>query len=218
MIRSASFAPVRPRSATIVDHGVGNIRSLVKLFESIDTPVDVVDAPEGIAGASRLVLPGVGHFSAAAGELKRRGLTDALRRRVLEDGVPLLGICLGMHLLGTGSEEGEGEGLGWIDARAARFRFTGELAGFKSPNMGWRTVTAAEGAALFPPDPERPWRFYFAHSYHLICRDPTVVVAHASHGHAFAAAVRREHVWGVQFHPEKSHGHGRRLLDAFSRL
>lgn len=218
MTETAPLPPIRHRGATIVDYGVGNIRSLIKLFESLDAPVDLASTPGQIARSSRLILPGVGHFSAAMAELGRRDLVEALNRRVLNDGVPLLGICLGMHLLGTGSEEGAGDGLGWIDAAAVRFRFDGELAGFKSPNMGWRTVAAAEGAELFSAAPERPCRFYFAHSYHLVCRDPGMAVAHATYGYSFVAAVRQDNIWGVQFHPEKSHGHGRRLLDAFSRL
>lgn len=201
---------------TIVDCGIGNMGSLINMFARLDIEAQTADHPSALASATGIVLPGVGQFATAIRELRRRGFAEALAERTLGEGIPLLGVCLGMQMLCRGSEEGGEAGLGWIDADIVRFRFpTG--AEERVPNMGWRNVLPAMPSPLFP-EQNGPWRFYFAHSYHARCRDPGVVSATTHHGFSVPAAIASGNVHGVQFHPEKSHRHGLRLLEAFVQL
>jgi len=201
-------------SVTIVDYGLGNLRSLCKMFERLDVPTVVTADPEAVLKASRLVLPGVGNFRHGAAELHARGLTEALRQRVLVGGVPALGICLGMQLFGRASEEGEGRGLAWFDAVARRL----PADRMKVPNMGWHVLDFRRSSRFFP-EMERPWRFYFVHGYHLdMATEPAdAVVATVCGDLAVTAVVERDNLLGVQFHPEKSHSFGFRLLATFAR-
>lgn len=199
---------------TVIDYGAGNIGSLVKIFEKIGATVTVAETAEQVAAAERIVLPGVGHFARAMETLRERGLVDALNERVRNDRVPFLGICLGMQLMARHSEEGDAPGLGWIDADCVRFDISGKDDTLKVPNMGWRHIAPPDGHPLFPPL-DRPWRFYFVHSYHMKVTDPGEVLATSDHGGAFTAAVAKDNMLGVQFHPEKSHRFGMTFLERF---
>jgi glutamine amidotransferase len=171
--------------------------------------------PEVVAGADRLVLPGVGSFDAGMDRLRETGLLPLLRRRVLDEGTAILGLCLGMQLLARRSEEGAGEGLGWVDAEVVRFRFDEGRERLKVPHMGWNRLRVRAAHPLFAGMGEET-RFYFAHSYHLRLADDSLALADAEYGYPFVAAVARENVAGVQFHPEKSHGFGLRLFRNFA--
>jgi imidazole glycerol-phosphate synthase subunit HisH len=202
---------------TIIDYGVGNIASIAKMMQKAGARVELTDRPEAVLAAERLLLPGVGAFDACAKALQaRQGLPEAIKERVIANGVPLLGICVGMQLLASGSEEGTCGGLGFIAGRARRFDFS-ELpanGALRVPHMSWSVIEPAPGSRLFP-DSTHPRRFYFVHSYHVVPEDSGKVAAWASYGVRFTAAVESDNIFGVQFHPEKSHSFG---LDLFRRF
>lgn len=201
------------RSVTIVDYGMGNLHSLVKKFRRIGADPVVSSDPVEVAAADRLVLPGVGHFGQAMQNLEGSGLRRALEETVTQRGAPILGICLGMQLFAKRSEEGDSEGLRWLDADVVRLRVSDALR-FKVPHMGWNTMDTKMESALTRGLPQAP-AFYFAHSYHLVCRDLSDVSGETVYDVPFPAAVRRNNIYGVQFHPEKSHDVGEALLENF---
>ncbi len=201
----------------VVDFGAGNLRSVVNAFDAIGQKVHVTSEPRDLAGAAGIVLPGVGAFERIT-YLERLQFLDALREEVLGKGTPYLGICLGMQFLGReGFESGVHKGLGWISGVVQRIE-TGDRR-FRVPHIGWNSVSLGRSSPLFDglgPEPV----FYFVHGYHLVV-DPSAaedVVATCRHGTELTAAVQRENVFGVQFHPEKSQQNGLRLLENFVRL
>jgi imidazole glycerol-phosphate synthase subunit HisH len=201
----------------IVDYGMGNVGSIQNMLLRIGAETVVTSDPGTLAAAERIILPGVGHFDRAVESLERLGLTEELHKLVLRQGRLVLGICLGMQLLGRGSEEGVLPGLGWIAADTVRFRFEGEHAQLKVPHMGWSAVVPSRQSALLAdlgPDP----RFYFVHSYHVRCDHEEDVLAMANYGFPFHAAVGRGNILGTQFHPEKSHRFGLRVLKNFVEM
>jgi len=201
------------KNVTVVDYGMGNLRSVERRLRAVGAAPGVSADPERVAAADRLVLPGVGHFAMAMRRLEQSGLKEALEVAVHGRGVPILGICLGMQLFARHSEEGDARGLGWLDADVVRFR-VGDTVRFKVPHMGWNGMQSLRAHRLtdgLPPDAE----FYFVHSYHLVCRDPGDVLGETTYESPFPSAVARGNVLGVQFHPEKSHGAGRALLAGF---
>jgi len=168
-----------------------------------------------IASAERIVLPGNGAFDACMRNLRASGLLPTLERRVLAEGVPLLGICVGAQMLGHGSEEGREAGLGWLDLRVKRFV---ARPGLRVPHMGWNTVQAVQSGHALVAGLGDDARFYFVHSYYIDPVHADDVLLSADYGGPFAAAVARGNIAGVQFHPEKSHRFGKRLLGAFAEL
>ncbi|MBF0625877.1 MAG: imidazole glycerol phosphate synthase subunit HisH [Magnetococcales bacterium] len=201
----------------IVDYGCGNPASIANMAKKIGQRAVISADPEILANATRLILPGVGSFDQGMGNLRQRGLRPLLDRKVLEERVPILGICLGAQLLCRRSGEGREPGLGWIDADVVRFdpqRLGPEL---RIPHMGWSDLTVTAPDPLFA-GLDSGARFYFVHSYHLVCDRVETVIGTAVHGHPFTAAVARDTIRGVQFHPEKSHRFGMTLLDNFFRI
>lgn len=207
---------------SIVDYGSGNIKSVQNMLRSIGTQTEVVSTPDAILSSERLILPGVGHFDHGMGELDKRGLIPALNTRVVDDGVPLLGICLGAQLITRRSEEGLRLGLGWVEADVVAFDRTRMNRTIQVPHMGWAETWISEGArqsgaiadvfaSAIPDDA----RYYYVHSFHLDCDFPEAVLLRAHHGYEFAAGVVQGNVMGFQFHPEKSHRFGKALLEAF---
>lgn len=199
---------------SVIDYGVANIGALMNMHKKVGIPARRVDAPDGVLAAKRLLLPGVGSFDNGVTNLRDRGLFEAVRVAVEEKGIPIMGICLGMQLLGKGSEEGRLAGLGLIDGRCARLNIP-EGSELKFPHQGWARPTLRNVNPLLPEIGTRT-RFYFSHSYHLVCDDPADVAATAWYGEDFTAVVGRDRVWGVQFHPEKSHRYGMELLRCFA--
>jgi imidazole glycerol-phosphate synthase subunit HisH len=201
---------------SVIDYGVCNLGSMLNMLRKVGAEAQLISTAAELERARKLVLPGVGAFDHGIGALRERGLADALRRRVLQDRVPLLGVCLGMQMLGRRSEEGGTEGLGLIDAEVRRFRFAPESRQ-KVPHMGWNQLAPRRDGALLRDLAARS-RFYFCHSYHLVCADPGDVLATADYGGEFVAVLQHDNVYGVQFHPEKSHRFGMALLHNFAEL
>jgi glutamine amidotransferase len=197
----------------IVDYHLCNVDSVRRAFETLGAKAFITDEPNDLANADRIVLPGVGAFPDAMRNLHDRGLDDALALQVLEEGAPFLGVCLGMQLLATiGYEVTETKGLGWIDGSVARLAPT--ETDRRIPHIGWNEVRPAVDSPLFdgiPPNAD----FYFVHSFHMTCGHGDAVLATTPYCGAFVSAVQREHVFGVQFHPEKSQQWGLRLLKNF---
>ena len=202
---------------TIIDCGMGNLGSILNMLKKIGVTAVISSNIYDIEEAKKLILPGVGAFDNGMKNLNDRGLIPLINRKVLVDGVPILGICLGMQLFSKRSEEGVLPGLGWIDAETVRFRFNSAGTNLKIPHMGWNFVDIRRENLLFRGMDENP-RFYFVHSYHVICNNSSDVLTTTSYGYNFISAVNKENIFGVQFHPEKSHKFGMRLLSNFIAL
>ena len=200
----------------IVDIGIGNLGAIRNMLRKIGAESRITSDPEDIRAASKIILPGVGAFNHGMQALAESGLTDVLNEQALNDKKPVLGICLGAQMLGRGSEEGSLPGLGWIDMDVVRFP---RNAGLRVPHMGWNVVTPSTQGGhvhpLFAGNDALP-RFYFVHSFFMSCDHPEDTAATCDYGHPFTAAVARKNIWGVQFHPEKSHRFGAALLRNFA--
>lgn len=204
------------RMVVIVDYGLGNLRSVLMKFHRLKIEAVISHGPEDVARADKLVLPGVGSFGAGMRNLAERGLVDVLRRKVLDEGTPILGICLGMQLLTDHSEEGDCGGLGFVPGATRRFDFTALADKPRIPHIGWNTVSLARPDAVLFSGIDPALRYYFVHSYAVFPEDPADVTAACDYGVRFAAALQRGNIYGAQFHPEKSHHHGLAMLKNFA--
>jgi imidazole glycerol-phosphate synthase subunit HisH len=200
---------------SIVNYGVANVGSMLNMMRKLSIEAQTIATPEEIRRAEKIILPGVGAFDHGMKTLVDMGLAEPLRERVVKDRIPLLGVCLGMQMLGRGSEEGTAAGLGVVQGYSKRFVPNGSAA-IRIPHMGWSELAIRTRGGLMQ-DLEAA-RFYFVHSYHFVCDDPSDELASARYGIDFTAAVHRSNVWGVQFHPEKSHRFGMTLLRNFAAL
>ncbi|WP_295304446.1 imidazole glycerol phosphate synthase subunit HisH [Accumulibacter sp.] len=196
----------------VVDYGVGNLSSVCNMLRKVGAEVSVSSDAEEILAADKLVLPGVGHFDHGMNRLDASRLRGVLERYALELRRPVLGICLGAQILGRGSEEGTAAGLGWIDMHCLRLP---ALPGLRVPHMGWAPVSQRRPCPLLD-GAAADARYYFVHSYYLDCADQSDVVGTSEHGIEFASVVQRGHIFGTQFHPEKSLRHGMAVMRAFS--
>ena len=201
----------------IVDYGMGNLGSIQNMLKKIGQAALITSDPQEIGRADRLILPGVGAFDHGMTRLASLGLLDLLNELALQRRIPILGVCLGMQLLTRRSAEGQCPGLGWLEAETVRFNFSPEQSHLKIPHMGWNTVNFCHPAPLTAGF-EGETRFYFVHSYHLVCHDAVDVLATTAYGYDFASMVQRGNIMGAQFHPEKSHRFGMRLLKNFVEL
>jgi imidazole glycerol-phosphate synthase subunit HisH len=199
---------------TIVDYGLGNLGSVRNMLKRIGVPAVITGDLDEIAKAEKLLLPGVGAFDNAMERIDASGLRQVLDHKAMVERIPVLGICLGMQLLTRSSEEGKRAGLGWIPGGAFRFPVEGNL---KVPHMGWNVVEPVGDSPLTRDLPEES-RFYFVHSFYVKADDDRHAVLKARHGVRFDAAVQRDNVFGAQFHPEKSHRFGMKLLENFARI
>jgi imidazole glycerol-phosphate synthase subunit HisH len=198
---------------TIVDYKTGNIGSIRNMLKKIGETSVITSRREEIADASKLILPGVGAFDTGMKNLKDLDLIDILAQKVLADKIPVLGICLGLQLLSSKSEEGLLPGLGWINAETLRFKFS-NTSEYKIPHMGWNFISIKKESRLFDgmyPDA----RFYFVHSYYLSVSDSNDILASTLYESEFSSAFEKGNIAGVQFHPEKSHKFGMKLLKNF---
>ncbi len=198
----------------IIDYGMGNVASIANMLQKLGEECLITSKHEEIRRAQKIVLPGVGSFDRGMVNLKERGMIELLNTLVVEKEVPVLGICLGMQLFSKSSEEGELPGLGWIDAEVRRFNFLSLSENLKVPHMGWNVVNPARDHFLFH-GVAIPMRFYFAHSFHYVCGDEANIIAKSHYGYDFACSIAKNNILGVQFHPEKSHKYGMKVLKNF---
>lgn len=201
---------------TIVDYDAGNPRSIINMLAYLGHRAELTGDPERIAKAERLILPGVGKFDWGMARLREKGLVAPLDDAVKARGVPMLGICLGAQLLTRGSDEGELPGFGWVPARTVAFDRARLGTRLKVPHIGWADTQWVAGRKLAVPQPDA--RYYYVHSFHLLCDDPEIELCRTRHGYEFTAGVESGHVFGVQFHPEKSLSFGMAVLDRFAAI
>lgn len=202
----------------IVDYGLGNLGAIHNMFKHLGVASIITGDLREIENATKVVIAGVGAFDTGMKNLEALKITPLLQHKVLQERVPILGICLGMQLFTRKSEEGTVAGLGWFAADTVRFRFTESSNTLKIPHMGWNHVRVPEGRGFLFSDLDVDARFYFVHSYHCVCDSLSDSVAVTDYGYEFTAAVEKENIFGVQFHPEKSHRYGMKLLENFARL
>lgn len=202
---------------TIIDYGVGNINAFVNVYKRVNVAVKIAKSAGDLEDAKKLILPGVGHFDHAMSELIKSGMRNKLDELVLVKKIPVIGICVGMQMMGRFSEEGTMQGLNWIDATIKKFDETKIQQTTRLPHMGWNDVTPVKSNALFNGF-EQDALFYFLHSYYFECNNPSEVLATSVYGDIFTSAAHHENKYGIQFHPEKSHSCGERLLHNFAKL
>jgi glutamine amidotransferase len=200
----------------ILDYHMGNHHSVKRKLDKLGIESVVSSDPADLDKAEKIIMPGVGHFGKAMEKLKELRLIEPLNKAVLNDKKPILGICLGMQLMAKSSEEvneGTNDGLGWIDGQVKRFVVKDRLH-YKVPHMGWNTLQASkESSILAGIEPED--EFYFVHSYYMQLNDPSQELTSTVFEEPFTSAVQKENIYGMQFHPEKSHDPGMRLLKNF---
>jgi len=201
----------------IIDYGLGNIRSFLNVYKRFNIQIEVARNKNDLINASRLILPGVGSFDHAMTLLNNSGMRDKLDQLVLSDYVPVLGICVGMQILANNSEEGVLGGLGWIKGTIAKFTPEAEGKKLLLPHMGWNDVNPLKKSILFQDIKSNPI-FYFLHSYHFICEDESNALSETIYNGAFTSSVNSGKIYGVQFHPEKSHTYGMKLLTNFTKV
>lgn len=202
---------------TLVDYGLGNVSAFYNLYKRLNIPVVIAKSPSDLECATKIILPGVGAFDHAIKLLDASGMRDTLERLVCSNCVPLLGVCVGMQILANGSDEGRFPGLGWIPGRVREFNANDKLANLPIPHMGWNDVSPVAGCGLFN-GLENDARFYFLHSYFFECEQEANITATSSYGINFSCGVKCGNVYGVQFHPEKSHQYGALLLKNFANM
>lgn len=201
----------------VVDYGMGNLGSIANMLKKVGAKAMVSSDISVIESADKLILPGVGAFDNGMKNLSDLGLVPILSAKVIRDETPILGLCLGMQLFTQRSEEGNLPGLGWIEAETIRFKFDKDQPGLKIPHMGWNSIKIKRLSRIFDDMYEEP-RFYFVHSYYVVCKNDRDVLATTCYGYEFASAVMRDNIVGTQFHPEKSHKFGMKLLKNFVEL
>ena len=197
----------------IIDYGMGNLYSVAKAFRRIHVDVKISSDIDDIAAAEKLILPGVGHFKMAMGNLTHRELIEPLNTAVQVNKTPILGICLGMQFFTKHSEEGDTEGLGWIDAQTVKFRFEDQKK-FRVPHIGWNTNTVENQNPLYDAIDDDT-SFYFVHSHFVQCNKQGDISMNTEYGQSFTSSLVHENIYATQFHPEKSHDQGLALLKNF---
>ncbi len=201
----------------IIDYGLGNVSAFLNVYKRLNIPAAVARSTDELEGAERLILPGVGSFDHAMELLQRSGMRDSLDDLVLNRGIPVLGVCVGMQIMAECSEEGVLPGLGWIRASVRKLSGAKDKLPLRLPHMGWNDVVPLATSDLFT-GLEHDSRFYFLHSYYFNCENSGTALAETDYGLRFACAVHSRNIYGVQFHPEKSHQYGTRLLKNFSEV
>jgi glutamine amidotransferase len=202
---------------TLIDYGVGNIFAFQNVYKRLDIPTKIAKTISDLEDAEKLILPGVGAFDYAMDQLNASGMRDKLDELVLEKKIPVIGICVGMQMMGNKSEEGRAEGLKWLDADILKFDESLIQQRTKLPHMGWNDVTPNLDHPLFK-GLEKDAIFYFLHSFYFSCKNQSDSIAISDYGKKFTSAVNHNNIYGIQFHPEKSHQYGEKLLQNFAQL
>lgn len=201
----------------IIDYGLGNLGSILNMLRRIEVPAIITSEKEVIKSAKKLILPGVGSFDAGMKKIEEFDLLNSLYNSVFKDKKPILGICLGFQLFAKRSEEGELPGLGWLDCEVVRFNFKKVSEKLKVPHMCWNEIALKKESRLMENMHDNP-RYYFVHSYHQVISNKNDILATTHYGYEFVSAVENNNIYGVQFHPEKSHKYGMKLLENFSKI
>ena len=201
----------------IIDYGSGNIQAIATIYKNLNIKYQVITKPEDLEKADKLVLPGVGAFDATMQQLIDSGLKDKLNELVIDKKVPILGICVGLQVMGYGSDEGDLPGLGWIPGQVKKFDETKIELKPKLPHMGWNVIKDIRNHNLFKGI-DADFGFYFVHSFYFECEKDENILTTSNYRGEFTSSIYANHIFGTQFHPEKSHGNGVQLLKNFAEL
>jgi len=202
---------------TIVDYGLGNVRAFANVYERLNIKTKLAHSAEDLSRADKIILPGVGSFDHAIRLLNGSGMRDELDKQVLLQKKPVIGVCLGMQIMAKSSDEGKLAGLGWIDAEVKLFDIKKIPYTTKYPHMGWNSMQLVRDSEILK-GLDSASRFYFLHSYYIVCKDSNDVLTTTEYGITYTSAVNRENIYGFQYHPEKSHANGVQLLKNFAEL
>ena len=201
----------------IIDYNIGNLGSILNMLKKVGATAIISSDISEIEKADKLILPGVGSFDYGMEQIEKTGLIELLNEKVLDKKTPVLGICLGAQLLACNSEEGQKKGLGWIDMEVIKFNKDKIAPELKIPHMGWNEVKIKRESPLFRDVYDEP-RYYFVHSYHFMPKNSNDILTTSLYGYEFVSAIEKDNIVGVQFHPEKSHKFGMRILKNFAEL
>ena len=201
----------------IVNYGLGNVHAFANIYKRLNIPAEIASTPQELRPAEKIILPGVGSFDWAMTRLNESGIRDSLEDMVVQKGVPVLGICVGMQMMANRSDEGLLDGLGWIDGEVKRFDESTFTQKTHLPHMGWNDVRPQGKDGLFR-NMDTGARFYFLHSYFFVPDNKDNVLAVTDYNGLYASSVGCGNVFGVQFHPEKSHQWGIQLLKNFAEI
>jgi glutamine amidotransferase len=199
---------------TIVNYGIGNIKAFANVFTRLNIPYNVASNKNDLKHATKILFPGVGSFDNAITLLNHSGMRDTLENLVMNNNIPILGVCVGMQMFASNSEEGKIDGLGWIDATVNKIP---NQNGLITPHMGWNNIIDNCSNILLDGITNESY-FYFLHSYYFNCFDDSCITVNSNYGIEFSSIVIKNNIYGVQFHPEKSHNAGMNLLNNFSKI
>jgi glutamine amidotransferase len=201
----------------IIDYGSGNVQAIATIYKNLNIDYEVISNKSDLKKADKLILPGVGAFDATMQQLIDSGLRDELNDLVIRKKVPILGICVGLQVMGFGSDEGDLPGLGWIPGTVKKFNINKIEFKPKLPHMGWNTIKDIKNHSLFKGI-DNEFGFYFVHSYYFECESEDNILTTSNYSIDFTSAINSGHIIGTQFHPEKSHGNGVLLFKNFAQL
>jgi glutamine amidotransferase len=202
---------------TIIDYGLGNIRAFVNVYERLNIKIKIARVPDDLKDTTKIILPGVGAFDYAMSQLNASGMRDELEKQVMENYIPVMGICVGMQMLAKSSDEGKLPGLDWIDGEVKLFDTSKVPYKTRLPHMGWNSINPDNNCQLLSGFNSQS-RFYFLHSYYFVCNIKENIISTTEYGITYASAVNKNNIYGIQFHPEKSHSNGVQLLHNFAKL
>ena len=201
----------------IIDYGSGNVQAIATIYKNLNIDYRIISDPDDLKKADKLILPGVGAFDATMQQLIGSGLRDELNNLVINKKVPILGICVGLQVMGFGSDEGDLQGLGWIPGTVKKFNINKIESKPKLPHMGWNTIKDIQNHNLFKGI-DNEFGFYFVHSFYFECENEENILSSSNYGTEFTSSIYADHIIGTQFHPEKSHRNGVLLFKNFARL